>query len=178
MYIGKYIFWWHMFFNNSFGIASYGARINFFFWTFFSFFFLRTFLLSDSISLCFDPWIFYNLLIANLFPNFSLLIVFFWMLWMLVTVNDLCYVPHVSRITWETNFTEIFFGVSKKWARSWSYASLITSLKTLTKKLLTVCLENWKRMKKKKKKNRMAVSKLLSLNSNTMKWSILFFRQS
>ena len=169
MYLGKYIFWWHMFFNNSFGIAfGIGARITFFFWTFFSFLFLRTFLLIDSISLCFDPWIFYNLLLANLFPNFSLLIMFFCMLWMLVTVNDLCYVPQVSRITWETNFTEIFFGVSKKWARSWSYASLITSLKTLTKKLLTVCLENWKRMKKKriKKQNGSCKAFIIKLKHN------------
>ena len=33
----KYIFWWHMFFNNSFYIALHGAPINIFFWTSFSF---------------------------------------------------------------------------------------------------------------------------------------------
>ena len=50
-----------MFFNNSFNIASHGAPINYFFWTS-SFLFLQTFLLINSISLCFDLWIFCHLL--------------------------------------------------------------------------------------------------------------------
>ena len=119
----------------------------------FSFLFLQTFLFINSISLCFDPWIFCHLLLlANLFLAVWLFVVLFWMLWMLVTVCNICYVPHTSRITsWGTMFTEIFLDVSKEWVRSWSHAFLITTLKTLAKKLLAVHPE--KVMRRKKRKN-------------------------
>ena len=56
---------------------------------------------------------------ANLFLSFWLFLVLFWMLWMLVTVFNLCQVPHASRITtWGTLFTERLFSVSKEWVRS------------------------------------------------------------
>ena len=78
----RYIFWWHMFFYNSFYIALRGAPINCFFWTFSSLFLqtflpinyffwtssfllLRTFLLMNSISLSFDSWIFDHLLATS-----------------------------------------------------------------------------------------------------------------
>ena len=82
----RYIFWSHMFFNDIFYIASHGAPIYCFFWTS-SFLFLQTFLLINSMCLCFDPCIFCHLL-ANykLFPNFWLFLVFFgccecWLRW-------------------------------------------------------------------------------------------------
>ena len=59
--------------------------------------------------------------------------------------------------------------VSKEWVRSWSHAVLITYHKVLTKKLLAVRPEKvmrWKKIKKKKKKNRKAVAKLFPLNAN------------
>ena len=56
---------------------------------------------------------------ANLFLSFWLFLVLFWMLWMLVTVFNLCQVPHASGITtWGTLFTERLFSVSKEWVRS------------------------------------------------------------
>ena len=78
-----------------------------------SFLFLQTFLLINSISVFWSL----NLLsstsyLANLFPKFWLFLLFFWMLWMLVTVNKPYHVPHSSRITtWGTIFMDVFFGV-------------------------------------------------------------------
>ena len=46
----------------------------------FSFLFLQTFLLINSIPLCFDLWIFCHIL-ANLFPRFWLFLKHFWVLW-------------------------------------------------------------------------------------------------
>ena len=63
--------------------------------------------------------------------------VLFWMLWMLVTVNKPCHVPHASQITTSgTIFTEIFLGVSKEWISSLLHASKVSNLKTFGKKLL------------------------------------------
>ena len=56
-----YIFWWHISFINSFCIASYGAPINYFIWTYSSLF-LHAFLLINSNSFCFHPYIFCHLL--------------------------------------------------------------------------------------------------------------------
>ena len=58
----------------------------------FYFIFLQNLLLINSISHCFDPWIFCHSL-ANLFPSFWLFLVLFKMLCMLVTVNEPCHVP-------------------------------------------------------------------------------------
>ena len=67
--------------------------------------FPQMFLLINSISLCFDPWIFCHPL-SNSFPRFWLFLVLFWMLWMLVTVHKPCHVPHTPQITtWGTLFT-------------------------------------------------------------------------
>ena len=104
------IFWWQMFFNNSFHISSHGAVINFPIW---AFRFLQTILLINSISLCFDPWILSHPL-TNWFPSFWLFLVLFWMLRMLVIVFKSCHAPHASRIrTWRTLFTERLLSVSK-----------------------------------------------------------------
>ena len=104
----------------------------------FSFLFPQAFLLINSISLCFNPWIFSHLQ-ANLFPSFWLFLVLFWVLWMLVTVYKPCHVPHASRITTSRKlFGERLFSVSKESVRSWSHAFLIIYHKTFTKKLKTV----------------------------------------
>ena len=90
---------------------------------------------------------------------------------MVVTVNKLCYIQHTSRITtWGTIFTEIFFGVSKKWDRSWSHASVVTNLKTFTKKLLPVHPKTILRIREKKneKKKRMAIAKHFALHANAI----------
>ena len=98
------------------------------------------FLLINSISLCFDSWIFYHPLTSWLtFSSFWLFLVLFWMLWMLVTMFKACLVAHASRITtWGTLFTEILFSLSKEWIRSWPHTSLITYDKTFAKKLKAI----------------------------------------
>ena len=112
----------------------------------------QAFLLINSISFCFDPWIFSHLL-ANLFPSFWLFLVLFWVLWMLVTVYKPCHVPHASRITTSgKRFRERLFSVSKESVRSWSHAFLIIYRKTFAKKLKAVrpksCLEREKEKEK------------------------------
>ena len=93
-------------------------------------------------------WNFCHLL-ANLFPSFWLFCVLLWIRWMQVTVHKLCHLPHASRITTcGTISAEIFFGVSKKWVRSWSHTFLITNVKKLTRKLLAVSQEKGTRRKK------------------------------
>ena len=139
-----------MFFNNSFYNSSHGAAINVLIWTFF---FLQTFLLINSISLCFDPWIFCHPL-TNLLPSFWLFLVLFWVLWMLVTMFKPSHVPHASRITTSgTLFMERPFSVFKEWVSSWSHASLIVYDKTFPKKLQAVhpkyCWEGEKEKKRK-----------------------------
>ena len=91
--------------------------------------------------------------LTNLFPSFWLFLVLFWMLWILVAVHKPCHVPHTSRITTWTIYTERLFSVSKEWVRSWSHALLITYHKTLTKKLLAVHPQKVARRKKEKKTN-------------------------
>ena len=166
-----------MFFNNSFYIASNGRPINFFFGTSFFFSFSSDFFTYQLDFSLFWPFIFCNLL-DNLFQSFSLFLVLFWMLRMLVTVNKPCHVPHLSWIiTWGTNYRKIFLGVSKEWTRSWSYVSLITNFKKLPKKLLTVRPENWMR-RKKRKKSIMAIAKLFALKANAVNWSVSFLERA
>ena len=105
----------------------------------FSFLFLQNFLLINSISPCFHPWIFCHPL-ASLFPSFSPFLVLFRTFCIMVTVNKPYHVPYVSpTTTWGTIFTEIFFGVSREWVRPWS---LVASIKTFVKKLLAVRPKN------------------------------------
>ena len=150
--------------------------MNFLIWTSSLFIFLKTFLLVNSISLCFDPWVFCHPL-TSLSPTSWTILVVFWMLWILVTVHKPCHVPHASWITtWETTFIEGLFSVSREWVKSRSHAFLITYDKTLTKKLLAVCPEKMTRRKKiKNKKTRMAIAKLFALYGNAvssgLKWS-------
>ena len=141
--------------------------MNFLIWTSSLFLFLKTFLLVNSIFLCFDPWIFCHPL-TNLFPGSWLIHVIFWMLWMLVTVHKPCHVPHTSWIkAWGKIFIERLFSVSQWWVRSWSHAFLITYDKTLTKNLLAVRPDKVTRRKKRKnKKARMAIAKPFTLNAN------------
>ena len=158
-----------MFFNSSFYIAPHGAAIKFLIWTsrFFLFrrFYLPTRFLS-VLSIESSASIHWLTGLTNFFPSFWLFIVLFWILWILVTVHNPCHVPHALRTTtWSTILTERHFSVSKEWVRSWSHAFLITSHKTLTKKLLTVRPEKVTR-KKKKKKTRKAIAKLFALNAN------------
>ena len=86
----------------------------------FTFLFLKTFLLINSISLCFDPYTFCHLLAVRiyiLFPSFwrSVLAVFCAFLDVVhggYRAYKPCHVPHASRITTSgTIFTEICFGV-------------------------------------------------------------------
>ena len=93
--------------------------------------------------------------LANLFPSFWLFLVLYWMLRMLVTMFKLCHVPHASRITtWGTLSTEIYFGVSKEWVRSWSHASLIIYHKTFVKKLKAARPKSYQEGEKEKEKER------------------------
>ena len=113
-----------MFFNNNF-IYCFTWSSNQLLNLNISYLFPQTFLLINSISLCFDPWIFCHPL-ANLFPSFCLFVVILWMLWMLVTVYKPCHVPRALEITtWEALFIERLFSVSKEWVRSWSHVFLI-----------------------------------------------------
>ena len=112
----------------------------------FSFLFPQAFLLINSISFCFNPWIFSH-------PLTNLFLVLFWVLWMLVTVYKPCHVPHASRITTLGKlFKERLFSVSKESVRSWSHAFLIIYHKTFAKKLKAVrpksCLEREKEKEK------------------------------
>ena len=113
-----------MFFNNSFYISSHGAE----YLNIFPFLFLQTFLLINSISLCFDPWIFCHPL-TNLFLSFLLFLVLLWML---------SYATRITNNDFRNNFKEKLFSVSKEWVRSWSHPSLIIYHKTFAKKLKTV----------------------------------------
>ena len=71
--------------------------------------------------------------------------------------------PYAFQITtWKTIFTEIYFDVFKERVRSWSHAFLKTNIKMLAKKLLGVRPE--KATRGKKKKNGMAIAKLLTFN--------------
>ena len=105
--------------------------LNIFFFFFFRLFYLSTRFIS---VLTFTSFAIHWLTCFRV--SSGLFLVLFWMLWMLVTVHKLCHVPHASRITTcGTIFTERHFSVSKEWVRSWSHAFLITSHKTLIKKL-------------------------------------------
>ena len=141
-----------MFFNNSFYIASHRAAINFLFWTSYLFF------SSDLITYQLDLTLFWPIKssaihwLTRFQVSSGLFLVLFWMLWMLVTVHKLCHVSHASRITTcGAIFTERHFSVSKEWARSWSYAFLITYHKRLITKVLVIRPEKVTRRKKRKK---------------------------
>ena len=131
----------------------------------FSFLFLQTFLLINSIYRFISVftlkssaihWLTCFRVSSRLFP------VLFWMLWMLVTVHKLCHVPHTSRITTcGTIFMERHFSVSKEWVRSWSHAFIkrfhrLSQLimKRWLKSLLAVRPEKVTRRKKRKKETR------------------------
>ena len=90
--------------------------------------------------------------LTNLFPSFWLFLVLFWKLWMLVTADKPCHVPHASRITtWGTIFTEKLFSVFKEWVKSWSHAFMISYLKTFTKNFWQSVQRKWLAGKKEKK---------------------------
>ena len=117
----------------------------------FSFFRIFTYELDFSV-LPSTGWL------ANLFPSFWLFLVLFWMLWMLVTVFNLCHVPHTSQITtWETLFMERHFSVSKEWVRSWSHAFSIIYHKTFTKKLKAVHPKSYQGGEKEKERQLQSV---------------------
>ena len=150
-----------MFFSNSFYITSHGAAINFLIWTSSLFFFFRLFYLSTRFlsvlttesSASIHASVHWLTSLTNLISSFWLFLVLFWMLWILVTVDKPCHVPHTPRkTTWRKIFTERLYSVSKRWVRSWSHAFLIAYHKKLPKKLLAVRPEKVTRRKKKKKK--------------------------
>ena len=117
-----------------------------------------------QLSLCFDPWIF------QLSVRFWQVLVLFWWLSILVTVHKPCHVSRASRITTAgTIFTEICFGVSNEWFKSWSHVLLI-KVKRLAKNFLAVRPEKVTR-KKKRKKTRTVIAKLLALNANALNLS-------
>ena len=80
-----YIFWWDLFFSSSINI-SHSVWITFFL-EYFSFLFPQTFLHINSISVF---WALNLLSPSILFPSSQLFL--FWMLWKLVTVNNLKHV--------------------------------------------------------------------------------------
>ena len=111
-----YIFWWGMFFNNSLYVTFTWCISQFLLLNTFYFLFPQTFLLINSIFLCFDPWIFCQLLIVSKFLTVSCAFVD---VVNVVTVNKLkqmaCYIPHASQITTQgTNFRQTFFSVSSE----------------------------------------------------------------
>ena len=137
--------------------------------------FLQTFLVINSIPLCFDPPIFCYPL-ANLFLSFWLFCVLFWMLWMLVTVHKQYHVQHASQITtWATIFMERLFNVSKAWVRYWSHVFLITYYKCSLKSF-GQSVQKREAKGKKKKIIRMAIAKLFAFNedANAITKSIYF----
>ena len=137
--------------------------------------FLQTFLVINSIPLCFDPPIFCHPL-ANLFLSFWLFCVLFWMLWMLVTVYKQYHVQHASQITtWATIFMERLFNVSKAWVRYWSHVFLITYYKCSLKSF-GQSVQKREAKGKKKKIIRMAIAKLFAFNedANAITKSIYF----
>ena len=77
---------------------------------------------------------------------------------------------HVLRITtWGAIYKEILFGVSKEWVRSWSQTFLVTNLKLLAKKLLTVRPKGLTRKRDRREKK--AIAKHFALHSNAIKLS-------
>ena len=111
-----YIFWWGMFFNNSLYVTFTWCTSQFLLLNTFYFLFPQTFLLINSIFLCFDPWIFCQLLIVSKFLTVSCAFVD---VVNVVTVNKLkqmaCYMPHASQITTQgTNFRQTFFSVTSE----------------------------------------------------------------
>ena len=126
-----YIFWWNMFFNSSFYIASHGTV------------FTCNFLCASTLE---------SSAIYQLSAQFWQVLLLSWMLSVLVTVHKPCHVSRASRITTSgTIFTEICFGVSKEWFKSWSHVLLI-KVKTMAKNFLAVRPEKVTRRKKRKKK--------------------------
>ena len=100
----------------------------------------------------------------------------YWFIWgtnQLVLLNIFlkpCHEPHALQLTtWGTIFTKICFGVSKKWVRSWSHASVVTNLKMFPKKRLTGRPKTVLRIRKRKKT--MAIAKRFALYANAiMQW--------
>ena len=128
----------------------------------FSFLFIQTVLLINSISLCFSNWIFCQHSLnnwPNLFPSFWLFLVLFWMLWTLVTAHKSCHVPHTSQITtWGTIFRDFLMC-----PRNESDLGHMLSWKLVIKHWLK---SFWQSVQKrwwegKMKKTRMAIAKLL-----------------
>ena len=132
---------------------------------------------SDFSAYQFDCSLFWSLnllscasYLANLFPNFWLFLESFWLLWLLVTVNKPCHVPHALRVTtWGTIFTETPFGVSKEWVISWSHVSVVTNLDTFPKKFLAVRPKTAIGIRKRKKI--MEITKRFALHANVFKKS-------
>ena len=94
--LGSYIFWWHMFFKNSFHIASHKAPINCFFWT--SFLFLQAFLHISSISFCCDSWIICHLLHTSWLTCFCVS----WSHFLCFFGCCECWLPLISRVMCHT----------------------------------------------------------------------------
>ena len=145
-----------MFFNNNFYIASHRTAVTFLIWTSSLFFFFRLFDLSTrfisvTLLLTLKSSVIHWLTCFRV--SSGLFLVLSWMLWMLVTVHELCHVPHASRITTcGTVFTERHFSVSKKWMRSWSHT--LFGHKTFTKKLFGGPSRKSDEKEKKKKKKK------------------------
>ena len=115
-----------MFFKTVLTLFSYGVSINFFFVT--TFLFPQAFLLINSISLSFEPWI---CVTFHLYNDF-LFLVLFWMLRVLLG-------PHAARITSNKIFpTELFLVCPTKLVWYCSHASWIKVHKNIARKLLPV----------------------------------------
>ena len=157
-----------MFLNNSFYIDSHGAIINILIWPSSFFYLFRLFYLSTRffsvLKVESSASIHWLTGLTNLFLSFWLFPVHFWMLWMLVTMHKPCHVPHASQITTSRlNFTEICFGVSKEWVRSWLHVFLISWLKSFWQSV-----QNKWREAKTEKKLEWQLQKLFALNANAI----------
>ena len=61
-------------------------------------------------------------------------------------------------------FTELFYGVSEEWAKSWSHTFSVTKLKTLFKKLSTVHPKTLTRRRKRRRKKK-TIAKRFALHA-------------
>ena len=151
----RYIFWWHMFFNNSLYIAFTWNINQFLLLNTFSFLFSQMFLLVNSTFLYFHPW----------------------------TLNLLQSQPAItcSKLTIENFRTrcEIYSKLTRKtperrqwleWVQSWSHASWVTNDKAVLKKLLTVLPKTG--LRRRERKIRMVIAKFFALYANPKRMAV------
>ena len=127
----SYISWWDKSFSNRINKNSTLCINQLFLLGTFYFIFLQTFLLIDSVS---DFWDLNSWIFCATFYLSSKFLIFatFWMLWMLVIMNEVKHmILHGSHV-WQMKslkplVTQTFLVSLVKWIRSWSHFSWITN---------------------------------------------------